>query len=350
MTASFQYSKLMFVALARPWLPPGEGIFSGPFKFQFLFQRLRLPAPGLLVFAIEISREFCYDNHDTRSAAAALWPERPEYPTEAGEHVNTREDYIGVFDSGVGGISVLRHLRRVMPCERFLYYGDSANAPYGTRSKEEVEALSFAVAEKLLARGLKALVVACNTATSAAIHDLRQRYPDLIIVGIEPALKLAADRYPGGGIGVMATPMTLREEKFATLMHRYESSCTIYKIPAPRLVEIVEAGRVDTKRTVEMLHRLFIPYRGRLDALVLGCTHYPFASHTISRILNDQVEILDGGDGTARETRRRLKAAGLLREGPGEIIIENSLNTPEILALSWKLLGQPKGRETENGK
>ena len=125
--------------------------------------------------------------------------------------MNGTEDFIGVFDSGVGGISVLRHLRRLMPGERFIYYGDSANAPYGTRTKEEVKCLSLAVAEKLMARGLKALVVACNTATSAAIGDLRERYPDLIIVGIEPALKLAADRFPGGGIGVMATPMTLRE-------------------------------------------------------------------------------------------------------------------------------------------
>ncbi len=252
--------------------------------------------------------------------------------------MNTKEDYIGVFDSGVGGISVLRHLRRVMPNEKFLYYGDSANAPYGVRTRAEVQALSFAVAEKLMARGLKALVIACNTATSAAVKELREKYPDLIIVGIEPALKLAADRYPGGGIGVMATPMTLSEEKFARLLHRYDVTCDIYKIPAPRLVEIVEAGKVDTRRTIDMLQRLFTPYRGRLDALVLGCTHYPFASHTISRILGGQVDILDGGDGTARETRRRLDEAGLLREGPGEVIIENSWNSPEILRLSWRLL------------
>ena len=250
--------------------------------------------------------------------------------------LNTKEDYIGVFDSGVGGISVLRHLRRVMPNERFLYYGDSANAPYGIRTKAEVRDLSFAVAEKLMARGLKALVIACNTATSAAVKDLREKYPDMIIVGIEPALKLAADRYPGGGIGVMATPMTLSD---------------IYKIPAPRLVEIVEAGMVDTRRTIDMLQKLFTPYRGRLDALVLGCTHYPFASHTISRILGGQVDILDGGDGTARETRRRLEEAGLLRDGPGEVIIENSRNSPEILGLSWRLLeGKSRTEEENHGK
>ena len=126
--------------------------------------------------------------------------------------MNTKEDFIAVFDSGVGGISVLRHLRRLMPGERYLYFGDSANAPYGTKTKDEVEALTFASARRLMERGVKALVVACNTATSAAIHDLRETYPDTIVIGIEPALKLAYDRYHGGGIGVMATPMTLREE------------------------------------------------------------------------------------------------------------------------------------------
>ena len=139
--------------------------------------------------------------------------------------MNTKQDYIAVFDSGVGGISVLRHLRRLMPGERYLYFGDSANAPYGTKTKDEVEALTFAAARRLMARGVKALVVACNTATSAAIHDLREAYPDTIVIGIEPALKLAYDRYHGGGIGVMATPMTLREEKFEALMPGLQNPC-----------------------------------------------------------------------------------------------------------------------------
>ena len=253
--------------------------------------------------------------------------------------MNTKQDYIAGFDSGVGGLSVLRHLRRLMPGERFLYYGDSANAPYGVRSRQQVRELTFAAVEMLLNRGIKALVVACNTVTSVAIDQLRARYPELIIVGIEPALKLAADLFPGGGIGVMATPLTLREEKFARLMARCDDHCTIYKIPAPTLVGIVEAGKVDTEQTRQMLRELFEPYRGRLDALVLGCTHYPFASHTISHILDDRVAILDGGDGTARETRRRLAAAGLLENGAGELIVENSRNTPEIMELSRRLLG-----------
>ena len=252
--------------------------------------------------------------------------------------MNTSKDYIAVFDSGVGGISVLRHLRRHLPGERFYYFGDSANAPYGTKTKEEVKALSFAAAERLLEVGIKALVVACNTATSAAINDLRTKYPELIVIGIEPALKVAADRFPGGGIGVMATPMTLREEKFAALMRRYEEVCTIHKLPAPGLVELVESGKADSKETEDLLRELFAPYRGKLDAVVLGCTHYPFAARAISRVLGEGTVLLDGGDGTARETKRRLTEAGLLEEGSGELIIENSRNSREMLALSRALL------------
>ncbi len=246
-------------------------------------------------------------------------------------------DYIAVFDSGVGGISVLRHLMAQMPQERYLYFGDSANAPYGTKTKEEVRTLTLDAAKRLMERGIKALVVACNTATSAAIDDLREVYPELIVIGIEPALKLAADRFPGGTLGVMATPMTLREEKFARLMERFCENGTIFKIPAPGLVELIEGGKGDSPETVRLLRDLFAPYP-HLDALVLGCTHYPFAARAISRVLGENTALLDGGDGTARETRRRLEAAGLLRTGAGELIIENSQNSPELLELSRALL------------
>ena len=245
-------------------------------------------------------------------------------------------DYIAVFDSGVGGISVLRHLVRVLPKERYLYFGDSANAPYGTKTKEEVKALTFAAAEKLMKRGIKALVVACNTATSAAIADLRSAYPELIVIGIEPALKLA-DTCPGGVLAVMATPMTLREEKFARLMERFADRATIHKIPAPGLVELIESGKADSAETDALLRNLFAPY-DKLDALVLGCTHYPFAAASLRRVLGNEVALLDGGDGTARETRRRLQEAGLIREGDGEVIFENSADRPELLELSRQLL------------
>ena len=249
------------------------------------------------------------------------------------------DDRIAVFDSGVGGISVLRQLLRVLPQEQFVYFGDSANAPYGSRPTEQVRQLSVDVAEHLMARyPVKALVVACNTATAAAIDCLRRTYPDRIVIGIEPALKLAADHYPGGNIGVMATQVTLREEKFDALLHRFDENCTVYKIPAPGLVELVEAGKTEGEEMDAFLKNLLGPYVGRLNALVLGCTHYPFASEAIARILGPGTVLLDGGEGTARETRRRLAQAGLLRTGKGSVTIENSANDPAITALAWRLL------------
>ena len=252
--------------------------------------------------------------------------------------MNTKTDYIAVFDSGVGGISVLRHLRRELPDERFLYFGDSANAPYGTRPTAEIRELTLAAAEKLVDRGLKALVVACNTATAAAIEDLRKRYPDLIVIGIEPALKPASDRFPGGTVGVMATPATLREEKFARLLHRFADHCQVVKLPAAGLVELVEAGKGNGAEAEALLRPLLEPYRGKLNAVVLGCTHYPFAAETISRLLGPETVLLEGGPGTARETKRRLAAAGLLYDGPGEIMMENSLNCARTAQLCRSLL------------
>lgn len=241
-----------------------------------------------------------------------------------------RQDYIAVFDSGVGGLSVLRHLIARMPNERYLYYGDSANAPYGTKTKEEVRALTFAAAEMLIRQGIKALVVACNTATSAAINDLRKAYPNLIIIGIEPALKLAADQFPGGKLGVMATPMTLREEKFFNLMEQFQENCQIHKIPAPGLVELIEAGKADSAETEALLRELFAAYPP-MDALVLGCTHYPFASKAIRKVLGPEVALLDGGEGTAKQTQRRLEQAGLLSEGNGHLTFLTSAESQEML-------------------
>ena len=247
-------------------------------------------------------------------------------------------DYIAVFDSGVGGISVLRHLRRALPNEKFLYFGDSANAPYGTRPLAQIRSLTVAAADMLLSRNVKALVVACNTATSAAIAQLREKYPDRIIVGIEPALKLAADRFPGGTVGVMATPATLREEKFSRLMENCCGRCTTVKLPAPGLVELVEKGMADSEESFALLSCLLGDWAGKLDALVLGCTHYPFASATLRRVLGPGTALLDGGEGTARETKRRLAQAGLLREGNGEVVFENSAHDKKLIELCEELL------------
>ena len=248
----------------------------------------------------------------------------------------TKKQYIAVFDSGVGGVSVLRELIKEMPNEDYLYFGDSANAPYGTRTTEEVRQLTMAAAKKLLARNVKALVVACNTATAAAINDLRRAYPDKIIVGIEPALKVAADHYPRGAVGVMATPVTLREEKFYQLSQRFPDM-EVSLIPAPGLVELIEQGRSQAELD-SFLRPLLTDYVGRLDAVVLGCTHYPFAAEVIEKILH--TAILDGGRGTALQTRRRLEEAGLLGGGAGTVLIENSAPDPNMLTRTRELLSR----------
>ena len=159
---------------------------------------------------------------------------------------------IGVFDSGVGGISVLKELVKQMPNEHYIYFGDSANAPYGSRPTEQVRQLTLQAAEQLYSRNIKALVVACNTATSAAIEILRQNYPELIVIGIEPALKPAADQFPRGNIGVMATQVTLREEKFAHQLERFPQA-QVSLIPAPGLVELIESGNADSPETEALL-------------------------------------------------------------------------------------------------
>ncbi len=254
--------------------------------------------------------------------------------------MSKKSDYIAVFDSGVGGVSVLRELIKLMPGERYLYFGDSANAPYGTRPTSEVRDLTLAAAEMLMARGCKALVVACNTATAAAVVDLRAKYTDKIIIGIEPALKVAADHFPGGEVGVMATPVTLREEKFDVLLHRFTDSCTVHKIPAPGLVELVEYGKAVSTESEALLEPLLAPYKDKLDAIVLGCTHYPFAAPVIQKLLGERTVLLDGGPGTARQTKRRLEAEGLLWDGEGELLIENSAGSQEMVTRCRELLEQ----------
>lgn len=241
---------------------------------------------------------------------------------------------IAVFDSGLGGISVLRELVKLMPAEEYLYFGDNANAPYGERTTEQVRLLTLQAAQMLFDRGAKALVVACNTATAAAIEILRQTWQDKIIVGIEPAVKLAAEHCTGN-IGIMATAVTLREEKLANLVHRFAER-TFFPICPSGLVPLIEKGASEAELR-GYLEPVLAPYRGELDAMVLGCTHYPFASAVISDILPG-VQLVDGGAGTARQTKRLLEKAGLLSQGSGEIQIENSAASPEFVTRAMAFL------------
>lgn len=255
-------------------------------------------------------------------------------------NMTENQGYIAVFDSGVGGISVLKRLIRQMPQERYLYYGDSANAPYGDRTEEQILELTRAAVRKILTRPVKALVIACNTATAVAVDTLRQTYPGLPIFGIEPALKPAADSYPGGLVGILGTTAMLESERFGKLLRRHLDRCNFVLLPVPELVPLVEQGLGNSRKTFKMLQKHLKPYEDQLDALVLGCTHYPFASAAIRCCVGD-LPLLDGSVGTARHVQRQLKRFHLLGNGPGEILWENSSADPRHLELCHMLFAQP---------
>ncbi len=228
---------------------------------------------------------------------------------------------IAVIDSGVGGISVLRELRKLLPNEDFLYFGDIENAPYGRKSREEVLILTRNNLEALKAHGIKALVIACNTATSAAARVLRAENPDLPIIGIEPAVKPASLLSAHPRVLVMATTLTLREEKFKSLVSRFSEGGEFIPLPCPGLVELIEEGDTDSPAILTYLKTLFAPYQEmHIDGIVLGCTHYPHVKKAISRFFPPTTAILDGGAGTARQTMRRLAELDLLRtDGDGGV-------------------------------
>lgn len=250
---------------------------------------------------------------------------------------------IGVFDSGLGGISVVRELVKDLPDEQVLYFGDSANAPYGTKTPEEVRRLAFAIVNDFVREGVKAVVIACNTATSAAVDALREQF-SIPIIGMEPALKVACDR--GHGVPqhviVAATPLTLRERKFAKLMARFNADNMIYKQPCPALVEIVEHGQLDDRELVErILHGYFDQYDlETIDSVVLGCTHFPFFREYFRRLMPSSTAIIDGNEGTVRHLRVVLEALGKLApEGAaGGVSLSNSDTSERMATLMKQLL------------
>lgn len=267
---------------------------------------------------------------------------------------------IGVFDSGLGGISVARQIMHDMPNEHVLYFGDSAHAPYGTKTPQQVRELSFAIVEQFVKQGVKAVVIACNTATSAAVNDLRDRY-DMPIIGMEPALKVACDRgdhvvghagdsAAGGSavthtpqrVIVAATPLTLREHKFATLMDRFKSENTIFPEPCPGLVEIVEHGQLrDHDLVMRTLHGYFDRYDlDSIDSVVLGCTHFVFYRDYFRELLPDSTAIIDGNEGTVRHLGVVLESLGKLApdDAPGGVELANSDPSERIATLSRELL------------
>ncbi|MGF6275573.1 glutamate racemase [Massilia sp. UYP11] len=227
---------------------------------------------------------------------------------------------IGIFDSGVGGLSVLRHIQAQLPHERLLYLADTGFAPYGDKPEHIVVERVLAIGDFLLAQGAKALVVACNTATVAAVRELRERHPGMPIVGVEPGLKPAASLTRSGKVGVLATERTLRGAKFLQLrdqIHR-DSGAEFLLQPCVGLADQIEFGELDSSATSAMLKRFIMPLLAEgADTLVLGCTHYPLVRASIERVLNDAgrpgVALVDTGDAVARQLARLLAGASLLR-------------------------------------
>lgn len=235
-------------------------------------------------------------------------------------HSPASEAPIGVFDSGVGGLSVLRHIHARLPHEHLIYFADSGHAPYGDRSEEWVIQRSLAVAAFLFGQGTKALVVACNTATVAAIKAIRTEWPGMPIVGVEPGLKPGAAVTQTGKVGVLATDRTLHSEKFLQLRDQISASTQAEFLlqPCIGLVDKIELGELGSDATRALLEQYVVPLLdGGVDTLVLGCTHYPFVEHIIRDIATAHapapVTLIDTGDAVARQLARLLEGAGLLR-------------------------------------
>ena len=248
---------------------------------------------------------------------------------------------IGFFDSGVGGLSVLREAINLMPNENYIYFGDSKNAPYGIREVEDVKKLTYKAVDFLLSKGAKAIVIACNTATSAAVAALRITYPDLPLVGIEPAVKPAVELNTNKKIIIMATPMTLKEKKFLRLIERFKDKAEIVSMPCARLVEFVEESRFDSDELMQYLEDKYKNInKEEIGAVVLGCTHFPFVRDKIQKVVGEGIPVIDGSLGTCKELRRRLKKADLLNDSntKGEVTIINSLEEEKIINLCNMLL------------
>lgn len=219
---------------------------------------------------------------------------------------------IGVFDSGVGGISVLREIRELLPTENLIYYADSGHCPYGGKPREAIVARAVAISEFLIGRGAKLIVVACNTATIAAVEHLRATYP-LPFVGMEPAVKPAAALTRSGVVGVLATGAALAGEKFHRLVAQHAGGVRVITQPCPGLVEQVERGDLEGPQTRDLVERYTAPLLAQgADVLVLGCTHYPFLRPLIRDVVGPAVKLLDTGEAVARQTRRVLEREGLL--------------------------------------
>jgi glutamate racemase len=219
---------------------------------------------------------------------------------------------IGIFDSGIGGLTVARAIVDLLPSESFLYFGDTARVPYGTRSADDIRAFSEDISHYLINQGCKAIVVACNTATAAALNHLREQWPDIPFIGMEPAVKPGAKATRSGVVGVMATAGTFSSQRYAQLMERYASEVQLIENPCLGLVEQIEQGALDTPETVALLRSILLPMLDQgADTIVLGCTHYPFVQPLIQEIVGSAVTVINPAPAVAKQLKRVLNKQSL---------------------------------------
>ena len=251
---------------------------------------------------------------------------------------------IGVFDSGIGGLTVLKQIIKLLPNEKYIYYADTDNVPYGLKTKEQILEYVESAIDFLNSKKVKVIVVACNTATSASANYLRKKYKDLPIIGMEPALKVATQGVKNNNIVVMATPLTLKEKKFETLMHKFRGNNKVVKMPCPKLVEIVENDLLDDETTV--INQLKDYYKNvnvdNLDSVVLGCTHFIFYKDYLNEFLPETAHLVDGNMGTCKHVKEILEQKRELNEENhvGKIEIYNSSEDQKYMTLSNKLLAR----------
>ena len=254
---------------------------------------------------------------------------------------------IGVFDSGVGGLSVLHHIRRLLPAERLIYVADSGHVPYGDKSPIYIEARSVEITRFLISQGADAIVIACNTATAAAAHTLRNKF-SLPVIGMEPAVKPAVAATKTGVVGVLATVGTLESARFAALLEKYGGGVKIVTQGCPGLVEVVERGDLHGQEARRLVERYTAPLLAQgADTIILGCTHYPFLSPLIADVIGNAVVLIDTGEAVARQLHRRIQtelpqripataAAQFFTSGDAEQAsrIMSALWSEEVLAIS----------------
>jgi glutamate racemase len=250
---------------------------------------------------------------------------------------------IGVFDSGVGGLSVLRAIRAQMPEESVLYFGDQGHIPYGPRPMEQIKDFSEAITNFLLQHHAKIIVVACNTASAAALKYLRERFPDVQFVGMEPAVKPAAEQTSTGRVGVLATPATFQGALYASVVERFANGVELFQNTCTGLVQEIERGNLDGDETRKILGDALLPMlKKNIDTVVLGCTHYPFVIPLVQEICGEKVRVIDPAPAVAKQVKRLLKAGGMKSplSARGEVRFYTSGEPAALKSVLPKLLGE----------